>query len=90
MGKKQTTSSKRASPTYAGSKASDSGLTALEERLLTVSDVARLLNLSRSGIYYLIQRGDLPSIRLGAHLLRFRPTEILRYLQTHSASARRR
>ena len=34
------------------------------ERLLTVSDVARLLHVSRGTVYYMIQGGDLPFVRI--------------------------
>ena len=84
MRQKQTTSSKTLSPKTTGSKASDFGLNALEERLLRWSDVARMLHLSRSGVYYLVSRGDLPAFRIG-RALRFRPDEVRRYLLTHPA-----
>jgi len=35
------------------------------EALLRCEDVARILNISRSLAYQLIQRGEIPSVRLG-------------------------
>jgi excisionase family DNA binding protein len=37
----------------------------LETRLLTAPDVARVLNISKSKAYCLIQRGEIPSVRIG-------------------------
>ncbi len=44
--------------------------------LLRGSEVARILNISRSQAYALIQRGELPSIRLGSRAVRVTPTDL--------------
>ena len=80
MQKKQTTSSASHPPTQAGSKGCDSIPTAAEERLLTVGEVARILHYSRSMIYWLSQRGDLPSVRLD-RLHRFRARDVRQFME---------
>lgn len=45
------------------------------EPLLTVTDVAKRLAISRRGVYYLLERG-LPCLRLGKKTLRFDPAAI--------------
>ena len=37
--------------------------------VLTVTEAARLLRLSRNGTYAAIQRGELPAVRVGRRLL---------------------
>ncbi len=49
-------------------------------RLLSIDDVAGLLNVSRKTVYRLISRGELPAMRVGERL-RFRPSEIHEYLE---------
>ncbi len=41
------------------------------ERLLTVTEVADLLRLSRGSVYHMVSQGRLPCIRLSARCLRF-------------------
>ena len=50
-----------------------------DERLLTQSDVADLLSVSRWTVARLIRRGDLHGVRVGDRL-RFRQTELEAYL----------
>jgi excisionase family DNA binding protein len=40
-----------------------------EPRLLTISEVARLLRLSRAFTYELVARHDLPAVRLGRRVV---------------------
>ncbi len=49
------------------------------DRLLTAAEVARLLHISRSLLYDLIQQGELPTIHVG-HALRFRIEDVQDYL----------
>ncbi len=49
--------------------------TQTEYQLLTVGQTARRLNVSRSSVYALIERGELPAIRLG-RVIRFRPEDV--------------
>lgn len=49
------------------------------DRLLTAPEVARILHVSRTLIYWLIGRGDLPTVRIG-HALRFRSEDVRAYI----------
>ena len=51
--------------------------------LLTVTDVARMLSVSRTLIYVLIARGELPTVHIG-HALRFRPRDVQDYIRKRS------
>ncbi len=54
------------------------------DQLLTIGQVTHILNVSRSLIYWLIRRGDLPTIRIG-HALRFRPQDVADYIRKRAA-----
>ncbi len=41
----------------------------MQARLLSVPDTAHILGISRSHAYRLVERGDLPSVRLGRRIL---------------------
>jgi excisionase family DNA binding protein len=56
-----------------------SGTIDLDEPLLTVSEVGALLRVSRTGVYRLIDRGDLMPIRVGGRI-RFSPNDVRAYL----------
>ena len=49
------------------------------ETLLRGNDVARLLNISRSKAYTLIQTGEIASVRLGGSV-RVRPSDLLAFI----------
>jgi excisionase family DNA binding protein len=49
------------------------------ERLLKGNEVARLLNVSRSYAYLLMQSGNLPVVRIG-HSIRVRPSDLRNYI----------
>ena len=72
--------SKSTGPRAQTRKAKRIGSTAPEERLLTIGEVARILHVSRSPIYWLIQRGDLPTLR-NRRLLRFRLNDVQRCIK---------
>ena len=48
--------------------------------LLKGSDIAKLLNVSRSFAYHLMQSGELPTVRLG-HSVRVRPKDLVEYIE---------
>ena len=50
------------------------------EHLLTAAEVARYLKLSRSKVYYLIQRSIIPHIRMGRNV-RIRESDLIRWLE---------
>jgi len=49
------------------------------EKLLKGSEVARLLNISRSFAYLLMQSGNIPVVRVG-HSVRVRPSDLRNYI----------
>ncbi len=50
------------------------------EKLLKGNDVARLLNISRSFAYLLMQTGHIPTVRLGRSI-RVRPQDLVEYIE---------
>lgn len=52
------------------------------EKLLTIRDIARLLQLSVVKVYRMIHAGSLPSIKInGAR--RFKPSEVYTWIEQH-------
>jgi excisionase family DNA binding protein len=49
---------------------------------MTVADAAAFLAISRRQVYLLVERGELPNVRVGSRL-RFVPDEIWAYLERH-------
>jgi PTS system nitrogen regulatory IIA component len=49
------------------------------KQILTVSDVAKLLRLSKSSIYKYAEKGEIPSIKIGTNL-RFIETQLDNFL----------
>ncbi len=54
--------------------------------LLRVADVARLLRLCRATVYRLVERGELPSFRIG-NSIRFHPEDLSGWLHASCPSA---
>jgi len=52
----------------------------LENQMLTVKELAELLNMSERNIYFMIQVTKLPNFKIGS-LVRFDKTEVLKWLQ---------
>jgi excisionase family DNA binding protein len=52
------------------------------ERLLTVADAAEFLAISRRQVYVLLERGELPAVRVGTRL-RLIPADLRVYLEEH-------
>jgi excisionase family DNA binding protein len=50
-----------------------------ERRLLNCEEVASLLNVSRSFVYLIMKRGDVPTVRLGRSV-RVRPSDLEQYI----------
>jgi len=50
-----------------------------EMKLLKSEEVARILQVSRSFAYQLMQRGEIPSVRIG-NTVRVRPGDLQRYI----------
>lgn len=51
-------------------------------RLLTAQDVADYLNISRSLVYEMIKRRELPSVRMGRSV-RVRYEDLMEFIQAH-------
>ena len=85
---RQTTSRRRPPPRSAKSRPSEVDRWSPDEGLLTASEVARLLHISRSQVYILMGRGDLPGLKVG-HVRRFRREDLRRYLSRQSDPTRR-
>jgi excisionase family DNA binding protein len=49
---------------------------------MTVAAAASYLNVSRRQVYLLVERGELPAVRVGQRL-RFIPQELHTYLEAH-------
>jgi excisionase family DNA binding protein len=56
------------------------------ERLLTVADAADFLAISRRQVYILLERGELPAVRVGTRL-RLIPSDLRAYLEDHREEA---
>lgn len=54
--------------------------------LLTASDVATALKVSRKTVLRLVARGQLRAIRLNARVVRFRPADLERCYKRHLAA----
>jgi excisionase family DNA binding protein len=60
--------------------------TVVLEQLLTIQDIAELLQLSTVKIYRMIRAGSLPSIKIdGAR--RFKPSEVRAWIEQHSEAS---
>ncbi len=53
----------------------------LEDPIMTVPQVAKYLQISKSKIYYLISRRELPHLRLGRNV-RVRQSDLLKWLES--------
>jgi excisionase family DNA binding protein len=52
------------------------------ESLLKASDVARILNISRALAYRLLQKGDIPVVRIN-HAVRVKPKDLETYIESN-------
>ena len=85
---KQTTSKRRPPSRSAKSRSLDKDRWTSDEGLLTASEVARILHISRSQVYLLMDRGDLPGLKVGS-MRRFRRADLRRYLTRQPSPIRR-
>ncbi len=54
------------------------------ERLLKAREIAKMLGISRAQVYRLIQRGEIPFVRIG-HAIRIVPEDLREYaMRSHS------
>ena len=59
------------------------GASTTAPELLTVNELRGVLKVSRGTVYKLVNRGELPAVRVGERL-RFRPADVDRYLERGS------
>ena len=52
----------------------------LSEPFLSCTDLARMLHISRSKAYGLVQSGEIPSVRIGTSSVRVRPSDLRAYI----------
>lgn len=55
----------------------------MEVRLLNIREVAEILHVSRTLVYSLLQKGDIPSVRI-ERMIRVRPEDLERYIHERS------
>ena len=60
-----------------------------QDTVLTIGELAEYLKLSKSTLYHLARRGDVPGQKIGRHW-RFHKAAIDRWLGTRASSARKR
>jgi excisionase family DNA binding protein len=60
----------------------------MDEVIYTIPEVARQLKLSTSKVYYLVQRREIPHVRLGRNV-RIRAADLRAWLARSQVSARR-
>jgi excisionase family DNA binding protein len=60
------------------------------EKLLTATEAAELLGMTRRALYTAIQRREIPVVRLGQRRVRFRGTDLEKMLQEQAPVARER
>ena len=60
----------------------------MSDRLLTTREVAAFLGLSSETVLRRYRAGELPGIRLGSNVLRFRESELEAWLESRSRSQR--
>ncbi len=56
-----------------------------QEKLITIKDVMELLSISRPTVYRLMDKGDIPSYKIG-NQLRFKQSEIEAYIEESKQS----
>ena len=62
-----------------------------EDNLITVAEVARILNVSKTTVWRVLQRGELPSVRIGKRPVRVRKSDLAHYIvKSNSLAVRAR
>ena len=61
-----------------------------EDRLLTVREAARFLNLSVGGLYHLISAKRVPVVRISSRCVRFRRQALIAWIESITQSERER
>ena len=58
------------------------------EAIMTIPEVARYLKISKSKIYYLVQRREIPHVKIGRNV-RIKESELTKWLDRHQYSPSR-
>jgi excisionase family DNA binding protein len=58
------------------------------EAILTIPEVARYLKISKSKIYYLVQRREIPHVKIGRNV-RIKESDLAKWLDKHQDSTLR-
>ena len=56
------------------------------DRILTIPEVALYLKISKSKIYYLVQRKEIPHVRIGRNV-RIKESDLVKWLEMHKAQS---
>jgi excisionase family DNA binding protein len=56
------------------------------EPLLTAPEVAKLLAVSRERVWSMSRRGEIPTVRIGAREVRYRPEDIEQWIARRTSS----
>ncbi len=59
----------------------------MKEKLITVSDVAAFLGITKMGVYGMVFKKGLPAIKISKRCLRFRPSDIEKWLVSKTQAA---
>jgi excisionase family DNA binding protein len=57
------------------------------DRLLTIREVATLTGLQVSSLYHVVSQGRIPVVRLSKRCIRFRYSDLLKWIETHTQKA---
>jgi excisionase family DNA binding protein len=57
------------------------------DRLLTIREVAALTGLQASSLYHVVSQGRIPVVRLSKRCIRFRYSDLLEWIEIHTAKA---
>ena len=60
----------------------------MEALLLRVNEAAALLGISRSHIYRLIDKGEIPALYVGERSIRIKRTDIVAYIEKNETNKR--
>ena len=63
-----------------------SGIEPQDQRLLTIEEVARFTSLSVGTLYHMVSQGRIPVVRISRRCIRFRLSELLRWIEGRSAN----
>ena len=60
----------------------------MDEKLLTITEVAHYLGMSEEAVEELVRKGDLPAYKIGENLLRLKKEHVENYRERHDFAAR--